>query len=75
MNEWQPIETAPRERRDRFSGGGPIIALASPRGYRALGYWGKCRDGREGWINPHDHLVMDYSKSFTHWMPLPEVPK
>ena len=71
---WQPIETAPKEREHEYSGCGPMIALASDFGHRAVGYWGKGRNGIEGWINPHDHLLMDYWNRFSWWMPLSEPP-
>jgi len=73
---WRPIETAPKTRDDnRF---GPLIVLASTSGhwaigYWAIGYWGE-RCGRWGWVNPHDHQIMDYWNAFTHWMPLPPAP-
>lgn len=73
MTDWQPMDTAPKGP-TRFSGNGPIVALASDHGHRALGYWGKGIDGVEGWINPHDHLRMRYWNEFTWWMPLPDVP-
>ena len=69
---WRPISSAPKDREDEC--GGPLIALASDFGHRAIGYWGRGLDGAEGWINPHDHLRMDYWNSFTHWMPLPPLP-
>jgi hypothetical protein len=65
---WRPIVEAPKTRPDLETG--PMIILASAHGHRAVGYWGANRDGREGWVNPHDHLVMEYWNAFTHWMPL-----
>lgn len=74
--KWQPIETAPKKSTDPDVSFGPMIILASTSGHRAIGYWS---DGygvrREGWVNPHDHQVMNYWKAFTHWMPLPEPPQ
>jgi len=71
---WRPISTAPKEPLE-LSDCGPIIALASNHGHRALGYWGKGDGQQEGWINPHDHRRMDYWSAFAWWMPLAEAPK
>ena len=72
---WQPIETAPKDSEHKYSAAGPIVALASDYGHRAIGYWGKGIDGAEGWINPHDHLRMSYGDSFSWWMPIPDLPE
>jgi hypothetical protein len=69
---WQPISTAPKTG-SRFSSAGPIVLLASDSGHRAVGYWGKDIDGIEGWINPHDHLRMNYWNAFVWWMAIPDV--
>lgn len=85
MNEWQPIETAPRD--------GSFIMLFVPRGQLETGpvtiggYW-KAEDRQEngrfkkgewtladfcGWLGAD----ADYGASFchpTHWMPLPAPP-
>jgi hypothetical protein len=71
---WRPILTAAKGPLE-LSNCGPIIALASNHGHRALGYWGKGLGQQEGWINPHDHQRMDYWNAFAWWMPLAEVPK
>lgn len=70
-SSWRPIETAPKTRDDTLFG--PLVVLASESGHRAIGYWGE-RCGREGWVNPHDHQIMDYWNAFTHWQPLDEPP-
>lgn len=75
MSDWHPISTAPKTQDDPDVSCGPIVVLASLYGHRAVGYWGRGVDSREGWVNPHDHLVMDYWNSFTHWMPLPPPPQ
>lgn len=68
MNEWQPIETAPR---------GPWVLLWWPSitdcalvGYVLSGRW-KCPIGSfDGYTEGEDNLAGP-----THWMPLPEPPK
>jgi hypothetical protein len=77
LMEWMDIETAPKKHpgadAEEYSFG-PTILLSSTSGLRALGYWGCGASGRTGWVSIHDHLVMDYWNSFTHWMPLPPPP-
>lgn len=76
MSDWQPIETAPKDHEIEGGTFGPTILLASTSGHRAIGYWGKGRrNASYGWVNPHDHLVMDYWNAFTHWLPLPQPPE
>lgn len=71
---WQPIETAPKSPVEDGCSFGPIIALASTSAHRALGYWSNGEGARPaGWVNPHDHRVMEYWNAFTHWMPLPPL--
>lgn len=73
--EWQPIETAPKEPVEPY-GSAPILLLASTRGLRALGYWGKGRRNTEpGWMSLHDHLPIEYWTGFTHWMLCPACPE
>jgi hypothetical protein len=74
--EWQPIETAPKTMSHEGAKAGPLILLASTFGHVAVGYWGRgIPNLGEGWCNPHDHCPMAYWNSFTHWMPLPDLPK
>lgn len=74
--EWQPIATAPREPVVSGATFGPMILLGSVYGQRAIGYWGRgAGNQREGWVNPHDHMVMDYWGQFTHWQTLPDIPE
>jgi len=58
MTDWQPIETAPKV--GPKEGVREMVFLASTSGHRAVGYWGGGRNQRDGGVNPHDHLVMDY---------------
>jgi len=78
MSEWQPVETAPKielDERGRPHPCGPMLLLASEAAHIAVGYWRK-DEGREGgWYNPHDHRRMEYWNVFTHWMPIPALPK
>ena len=78
MSEWQPIAIAPKvhEGRDKHElSFGPMILLASVYGHIAVGYWNKDKFGNEGWFNPHDHTLMRYYSDFTHWLPIPELPR
>ena len=73
--EWQPIETAPKVKRNKYDSA-PIVLLASDRGHRALGYWGKgIRNTSETWISIHDHAPIEYWNSLTHWMLAPDCPE
>lgn len=74
MNEWQPIETAPRDCGDF------IDLWAQGRRYTDCA-WGRPTYGKENcWVQmdagydcngPIDEPVINP----THWMPLPEPPK
>jgi len=64
-NDWQPIETAPKDGRNIILG----CAI-----YVDAGYWDE-----GGWaLYPDDSNPPDYCMRFrpepTHWMPLPEPP-
>ena len=72
MNEWMPIETAPRDK--------SIMLCCGVAQYGTqLIYCGRYRSGAMG--EPIGHAVAwrcDSSGRFshpTHWMPLPEFPK
>lgn len=72
---WQPIETAPKTPMDDDASSGPVILLASISGHRAIGYWGRgIANQRHGWVSLHDHMIMSYGTSFTHWCPIPAPP-
>lgn len=76
MSEWQPIETAPKGQGAMLPG--PMLLLASGHGHVAIGYWseaGVVGNPSPGWVNVHDHRLMDYWNAFTHWMPLPPLPR
>ena len=63
MMQWQPIETAPRDK--------TMVALlhVGAKGYWRYGVgWFMPQAGWQGW-NSEDH------KFPTHWMPLPEPPE
>ncbi|WP_350029610.1 DUF551 domain-containing protein [Caballeronia sp. ATUFL_M1_KS5A] len=89
MNEWQPIETAPK-------GGGaervddpnwvqpPLILLYFPSGtYQVIAcYWdwyyaegGNGYRGCSAWVEPTsgELAAMNYDEP-THWMPIPSAP-
>jgi hypothetical protein len=68
MNEWQPIETAPKD--------GSNIILANS-GRVAFGKYldnSKTRWPWEGWITPDGPWGGRATKPATHWMPLPPPP-
>lgn len=60
MGEWQPIETAPKDRTRLLLWGG---------NYCWLGFW----NGRSWSWDNGDYY--DCLRDVTHWMPLPEPPK
>ncbi len=60
MNEWQPIETAPR--------GKPVLLWRAPEWFVAAQIEGEFGIG---WCTPDGFEVF----RATHWMPLPEPPK
>lgn len=64
--EWQPIETAPKERHKHILlfGDGPSIEQCCYVGY-VTDVWGP-----EEWREMTGRLVVQP----THWMPLPETP-
>lgn len=69
-NEWQPIETAPK---DEF------VLLAGPSGYTTIETvftTGRmCSDYHAGrWIDHANDDLTDWGFNPTHWMPLPKPP-
>ena len=62
-NEWQPIETSPRNHTR-------ILLFVPPYG-STTGHW-DCLFGDDGW---NMHAVLNKSAEPTHWMPLPDPPK
>ena len=74
MNEWQPIETAPKDG-TYFIGWNGNLAFKTSRG-KYYDKWPHQEGGptfREEW-NAYDSSSMWPWKP-THWMPLPEPPK
>lgn len=71
MDNWQPIETAPRDGKD----GAESVLLWTKYGIMYCGRW---RDGLTGEPQPHEQAWRcDSSGRFaspTHWMPLPAPP-
>lgn len=68
MNEWQPIETAPRD-------GSRVLVWSKHYIWNGVytAYW-----GRNGELNPFSwiggHCRVSHIDHPTHWMPLPEPP-
>ena len=61
-NEWQPIETAPKDKSN-------VVLLRQQCGSVANGYFlAEAYAGNGAWIWPYIH------KTPTHWMPLPKAP-
>lgn len=73
MNEWQPIETAPRD--------GELILLSNSDGVWVGKYTPVYASGFvpqnkwSSWLLNHDHFKCSKSINPTHWMPLPESPE
>lgn len=69
-NEWQPIETAPKD--------GTYILLLGDSGYTttpyrvAVGCW--VEGYRDFWITHSNDAFTDDGEPPTHWMPLPALP-
>lgn len=61
MNEWQPIETAPKW-------GGDYLVFCPDTREQMVCFW--C-DGKHVFAKSEDRV---YSCSPSHWMPLPEPP-
>jgi len=72
MNDWQPIETAPRD-------GSSVIVFGPAMNKPTLGHWDAERYSR----NPKPHwewapyfgVRWNRDNQPTHWMPLPEPPR
>lgn len=69
MTDWRPIETAPKTGGGNLLGfeAGPRILLAHSGGGIDIGFW----NGRS-WDDGDWH---DDMGEFTHWAPLPDLPK
>lgn len=68
MADWQPIETAPKDKEDGFLS--KRILLASTSGSMFIGYW--C-ERRGGWHDTSTHAPCFSAP--THWHPLPAPPR
>lgn len=70
MNEWQPIETAPKD--------GAWVLVYRPGPYPqdaiAVAMWAEWKPGFWYWQD-HDDQNRPEDDNATHWMPLPEPPK
>lgn len=68
--EWQPIETAPKD--------GRRIILGYAGSYSEEGYWlsdpSKNYWGETGWFATDENVLSHHPSNPTHWMPLPEPP-
>jgi hypothetical protein len=67
QSQWHPIETAPKNIKDRF------LAIEIVDREDALPSYFICAWNGECWINIWDLHGFDWDP--THWMPLPEPPK
>lgn len=69
MSEWQPIETAPKDRK-------AILVYCSERKNTYTAIWGKVGGfwNEDGWAHFGGNNNGMYEKP-THWMPLPPPPK
>jgi hypothetical protein len=74
--EWQPIETAPKD-------GTWILLYCSQQKVAISGMWHVEPDlftpdvhepGWSDWVSDNDYIMWDSGYSPTHWMPLPEPP-
>jgi len=67
QQQWQPIETAPREPLDKY-GYGPDMLL-----------WVDSHIGYGYWDRDFDKLYVEFPEAHrgepTHWMPMPAPPK
>jgi hypothetical protein len=75
MNEWQPIETAPKDGTYVLT----VVAGYVPCVYRWHEYNGVAKFGPDAEdFAEEDHFIKMWDEvlySPTHWMPLPEAPK
>lgn len=62
-DQWQPIETAPRDTTD--------ILVWDPEDARQLISFWACGQ----WAGPNDHTGYSYPLEPTHWQPLPGPPQ
>jgi len=67
--QWQPIETAPRD--------GTQIVAVDCDGQRMVAEYSVLSDGTSVWEIGHssDGYILHCGAPLTHWMPLPEPPK
>lgn len=72
MNEWQPIETAPKDGTEILISDGDYIAIAEWRDDASF----KQFENGPGWqiFDCEDPFYSWATDSATHWMPLPEPP-
>jgi len=78
MDEWKPISEATKVKMDERGEPypfGPMLILASEFAHIAVGYWRQDPGEESGWYSPHDHKRINYWNSFTHWLPIPDLPK
>lgn len=75
MSEWQPIETAPRDKNEQI-----LLGIKGSR-WVAAASWEEVERGRWAWSSGHwkDErgltVYMALKDAPTHWQPLPEPPK
>ena len=77
MTDWQPIETAPRDRKTEILLWFPWQGLSVPGCY-FIGIWGYANDESAEewgngpmWVDPNNSNPLGEP---THWMPLPTPP-
>lgn len=71
MSDWQPIETAPKDR-EILLWFPWDLPPGNPQGAMYVGRWLFSDDGRDRWIDPVD--ANDLGETCSHWMPLPTPP-
>lgn len=72
-NQWQPIETAPKDGTWIILGYYPDYMEGEQQGnHSQIAWW---NDTRQLWCNNDKFLNATGIFSPTHWMPLPEGPK
>lgn len=68
LTDWQPIETAPKDK--------DILLFVGETGEQFVAFWGvSLEDGDGQWIFARAKDLSFVVRNPTHWMPLPPQPK